>query len=419
MTKWMLSAALTVSAIFVSTQTIALQLSQYSATQVQKANELALLDKLPQAIEVLERIDSSRPYDKAYINRMKGIIYWQSGELNKALSAVKTAVEIHAFDDEQQWISQKMLADLYFNQQDFAHAIKEYQALTINVPALQKQDGVWLALAEAHYQLAHWDKVVIAIKQYQAHQGQMQVRHYSLLASALIQQKKWQQALPVMKKIIELEPTEYQGWRRLAALEMRLKQEKKALHTLALAKLNGIKLTASDLRLLAHLYAKNGMPELGAKTLAEISPSEMASAKLSEGKDKGKRHNKDEKQAERILLVQQARYWQLAKEWNKAIKAWRQAATFDPQYHWSVAQIYLQNKSYDKALAEIAKVPNLSQEMRLASVRANYQLGDYHSALKLAKSLKDKMDTKAQNQQIEQWIDYLSRLATQADKQSA
>lgn len=180
---------------------------------------------------------------------------------------------------------------------------------------------------------------------------------------------------------------------QLASLELRTDQKKEALGTLALARLKGVTFNDQDLRLLAQLYAQNGIPERAAKILAERS-------------DAGQNVQ---------IITEQAIYWQRAKEWDEALQGWKLAARSDGKYHWQVAQILLQQGEYRQALTELDKVKGRQSQVALARTRAFYKLNKLDSAIAQAKSA----DNLSPSREAKGWIKYLTQLCDLQQKQHA
>lgn len=174
---------------------------------------------------------------------------------------------------------------------------------------------------------------------------------------------------------------------------MRVGQDKEALDTLSLAKLNQLALTQNDRRILAQLYAKRGVPERAA---LEISELENASSDVK-------------------LLVEQAVYWQSAKEWSKAIEVWRQAAQLDKDYHWNVAQLMVQQGHYQQALPVLNKVEGHKEQVALAKTRVLFKLNRVEDALIEAK----RAEQIEPSSQAKSWIRYLTQVRKMADSPSS
>lgn len=373
--------------ILVSMNTsLASELSQYTAVRVQKAHQLAQDEKVSEAITALEELDISREYDKAFVARMLGVFYWQDGQVKSAIKQLTYAVESGLLVDEQAWITQRMLADVLLNEQQFRSALPHYYQLVKSVPETQKEDELWMRIAQSHYQLEQWKKTLSALKRYDTYNHPDELGPLSLKLGAQLQLKQWKNAIPTLERLIVLQPEKLNWWRQLVSIQLRLERNKAALNTLSLAKLQGLELSQSDKRLLAQLYAKRGVPERAAIELSELKDVDS-----------------DEQ-----LLAEQATYWQLAKEWDKSISIWSKAAEINPKYHWNVAQLMVQEGYYQKALKELDRVKGQDKQadVALARVRVLYKLNQLESALIQAKRAENLETSK----EAKGWIKYLTQL---------
>ncbi|NOH63395.1 tetratricopeptide repeat protein [Vibrio sp. RE88] len=379
-----------IALLLASPLTAAQELTQYTAVRVQKANELAQEEQLKEAITLLKEIDISRDYDKAFVARMLAVFYWQDGNTKQAISKMEYAVESGLLRDEQAWISQRMLADLYLNDQQFAKALKHYYQLVKSVPETQKAQDLWLRIAQSHYQLEQWDKVVPAVDKYLKVEKKEILQPLSLKLGAQLELKRWSAAIPTLELLISIQPEKLSWWRQLVGLQMKVGKDKEALDTLALAKINGLPLSQSDRRMLAQMYAKRGIPERAAIEISEL----------------------DEAQTDVQLLSEQATYWQLAKEWDKSLSIWKLAAKKDAKYNWSVAQLMVQQGYYKDSLSVLDKVKGRDADVALAKTRALYKLNLLEKALVQAK----RANNIEPSSQAKSWIKYLSQLRAAAQQ---
>ncbi|MCG9683008.1 hypothetical protein L1D31_10525 [Vibrio sp. Isolate23] len=377
--------------LLASPMLLAQELTQYTAVRVQKANELAQQEQLKEAIAVLKDIETSRDYDKAFVARMLAVFYWQDGNTKQAISKMEYAVESGLLRDEQAWVSQRMLADLYLNDQKFAKALEHYYPLVKSVPETQKAQDLWLRIAQSHYQLSQWEKVVSAADQYMKVEKKRLLQSLSLKLGAQLELKRWSAAIPTLEQMITIQPDKLSWWRQLVGLQMRIGKDKEALDTLALAKLNDLPLSQSDRRMLAQMYAKRGIPEKAAIEISEL----------------------DEADTDVQLLSEQATYWQLAKEWDKSLSIWKLAAKKDAKYHWSVAQLMVQQGYYKDSLSVLDKVKGRDADVALAKTRALYKLNQLDKALVQAK----RANNIEPSSQAKSWIKYLSQLREVSQQQ--
>ncbi|HCH0794651.1 tetratricopeptide repeat protein [Vibrio parahaemolyticus] len=379
MKKFLITTLLSLTAA----SAIAQELSQYTASRVQRAHSLAQEEKLKEAISTLESLDLSRGYDQAFVARMLGIFYWQNEQVKPAIKQLDFAVSSGLLQDEQAWQTRKMLADILLNEQQFAKALPHYYELSKAVPKNQKAHEVWLRIAQSHYQLSQWNKVLSAMGRYEKFGQPDELGPLSIKLSSELELKKWQPAIVTIKRLIAIEPKRVEWWRQLVALHLRVDDSKRALDAMALAKLQGVALSQDDFKLLAQLYAKRGIPERAALIMEQLEDLNVDSQ----------------------LKAQQATYWQMAKEWDKSIDSWRIAAKLDSKYYWNYSQLLVQQGHYQQALAALDKVKGRNADVALIKTRAYYKLNRLDDALANAKRANE---IKPSNQ-AKSWVKYLTQ----------
>lgn len=379
MKKFLITTLLSLTAA----SAIAQELSQYTASRVQRAHSLAQEEKLKEAISTLESLDLSRGYDQAFVARMLGIFYWQNEQVKPAIKQLDFAVSSGLLQDEQAWQTRKMLADILLNEQQFAKALPHYYELSKAVPKNQKAHEVWLRIAQSHYQLSQWNKVLSAMGRYEKFGQPDELGPLSIKLSSELELKKWQPAIVTIKRLIAIEPERVEWWRQLVALHLRVDDSKRALDAMVLAKLQGVALSQDDFKLLAKLYAKRGIPERAALIMEQLEDLNVDSQ----------------------LKAQQATYWQMAKEWDKSIDSWQIAAKLDSKYYWNYSQLLVQQGHYQQALAALDKVKGRNADVALIKTRAYYKLNRLDDALANAKRANE---IKPSNQ-AKSWVKYLTQ----------
>ncbi|OQK22991.1 hypothetical protein XM70_c20014 [Vibrio parahaemolyticus] len=379
MKKFLITTLLSLTAA----SALAQELSQYTASRVQRAHSLAQEEKIKEAISTLESLDLSRGYDQAFVARMLGIFYWQNEQVKPAIKQLDFAVSSGLLQDEPAWQTRKMLADILLNEQQFAKALPHYYELSKAVPKNQKAHEVWLRIAQSHYQLSQWNKVLSAMGRYEKFGQPDELGPLSIKLSSELELKKWQPAIVSIKRLIAIEPERVEWWRQLVALHLRVDDSKRALDSMALAKLQGVALSQDDFKLLAKLYAKRGIPERAALIMEQLEDLNVDSQ----------------------LKAQQATYWQMAKEWDKSIDSWQIAAKLDSKYYWNYSQLLVQQGHYQQALAALDKVKGRNADVALIKTRAYYKLNRLDDALANAKRANE---IKPSNQ-AKSWVKYLTQ----------
>ncbi|MUJ36563.1 tetratricopeptide repeat protein [Aliivibrio fischeri] len=362
------------------------ELSKYTANKVQRAQSLQQQEKLNEAIEVLGGVNTSKAYDKAFVARMLGVFYWENNQKSLAIKNLDYAVSSGELKDIQAWVTERMLADLLLMDQQYQKALPHYYQLVKSIPKNEKGKELWLRIAQIHYQLSEFSSTLKAIQRYESYRQPDSLTPLSLKFGSQVQLKQWKPVIPTLERLIVLEPEKLTWWRQLVTAHLQLHQTKQALSVLVLADRKGLLLPEQDIMLLAQLYAKQGIPEQAAITLKRLSKA-----------------NTDVD-----LLVEQAVYWQQAKEWQQSILYWGKAAKVSPRYYWQEAQLLLQQKEYQLALASLAKVkdPKKKQAVLLAQAKAYYKLNRIEESLIKAKKANDITSTN----ETKGWVNYLSNL---------
>ncbi|WP_341664259.1 hypothetical protein [Vibrio sp.] len=380
-----------ITVCLMSSLAVSAELSRYTAGRLQQANQLAQDEKLKQAITVLRETNTSFDYDKAFVARVMAVFYWQDGQTKHAIEQMEYAVSSGLLKDEQAWVSERMLADLYLTERQFKQALKHYYQLVEMVPKAHQKNDIWLRIAQSHYQLEQWRDVVVSAKRYLNEDVQDRLQPLSVMLGAQLALNLPHDAIITLGQLIDIEPKKLQWWRQLSTLQMQVGQEKKALGTLSLAKLNGLALSQNDRRILAQLYAKQGIPERAA---LEISQLEDAQADIQ-------------------LLVEQATSWQLAKQWDTAISVWKKTVQKAPKYNWNLAQLLIQQGYYKESISVLDKVEGRQAAVALAKTRVFYKLDQLDKALSQAKQA-ERLEPSSQ---AKGWIKFLSQLGAVSKRQ--
>lgn len=418
-----------------------LQLTQFIAGKIQAAQALQQQDRYSDAIALLAELTPRQEYDKAFVERVLGIFHWQQENTEQAVKYLSSAVESQLLPTEQTWMTRRMVADILLSQQQYKLALPHYYILVsdytlVNSVLINKAlankvlintavnnhnnseqissqhnrktsnikqtefTELWLRIAQTHYQQREWNKVLSAVNSYaELNTNGDQVQALNLQLTAQSQLQRWPAAINTLERIIAIQPGKLLWWQQLAGLQLRTAQPQAALSTLILAKRQGLELSVRERRTLAQLYAQQGIPEQAALELASLAEDTA---------DNNERE---------MLLAEQARYWQMAKEWSNAINIWRDViylAGLDAgQYRWPLAQLLLQQGRYESALVELkhrqiqqGKNKNQQAKIELAKVRAYYKLAQFDRAITHAK-LAQHISPSASAQG---WIQYLRQM---------
>ncbi|EHZ2653691.1 tetratricopeptide repeat protein [Vibrio vulnificus] len=358
--------------------------SQYTARVMQNAQQLADNDALADAIAKLNSAEVSRPDDVAALSKLLGIYYWQAEQFTRSIASLEKALSFELFTFEEEWVTRRMLTQLYLTQGDYKKAIPQLNKLLKQVPENESAAEIWRYLAQAQYSVENWRETIAATKGFQRVEKKPDTTILSLALAAHVQLEQWKSVIPLAKLLIALEPSNKNWWLQAYNAYLNLGQEKSALDMLTLIELQGLELNEAETKSLAYLYAAQGIYQKAAQTLARIENSQQ-----------------DPK-----LIKLQAQYWQAAKEWQQALKLWQRLAKQESQYQWEVAILENQLQRYQQVLISLAEMDNPQRQFdaQLLKINALYRLERIDQAYAQAK----KADALRSTKQTQNWLKFLS-----------
>ncbi|MFD2179559.1 tetratricopeptide repeat protein [Veronia pacifica] len=338
-----------------------------------------------QAIEILKNTPIKTPYERAIVNRVMGVFYYQIGDIRQAISTLSDAADSGELKKEQWRKVQRTIADLLLSTGQYAEALQRYYPLVSGDVSSIEVDEVWYRIGQSHYQLSEWDKSLNALARIQQEDKKQSKPVLSLKLGAQLELKHWRQTIPLLDKLISVEPDNSVWWRHLTSVYQRLGKRKDLLKTLVLMERQGTVLSAQEWRVMSQLYAENGLPDKAATALKKLTNKQLIIRDI----------------AARAVFLQEA------KEWKKAIAQWKLAAEKDSQYYWPLAQLQIQQTDYRSAINSLKKVekPVRQGEIEMAMMMAYERLGELDAAYQHASIAHDI----APSDQTAKWLTYLNR----------
>lgn len=352
--------------------------------QVASAFELYELGKSSQALSKISKIRPRSAFDKAYIYRFKGNLFWEAGKEKKAIQALKIAISDNALADKEQLQSQRMLADLYLNQKQTVAAIRLYKLIISKQPSAE----LYKHLAIAYYQKKSWSKLVDATHNAIRLSSEFNQSVHILQLSALYELKDYKRASKTLLILTKHDPTTKRWWMQLASTYRLLKQDKKALAIYELAYQQGFMSSSSEIKRLATFRASLGVP--------------YQAALLLESAIRNKQVRGNAKSYKMLAM-----FWQAAREHDKAQQYWGKSAAITGNATHYLTQVQLLHLlgRYDKMLTVLALIKSdnitLQGKVALTQVQALFELKKYQQAKRIANASVDNPSCK---KRALQWV---------------
>lgn len=284
-------------------------LSERVGKKIAKIYDLYAADQIDEAITLALAVKAKKPYDKAYISRFLGSMYaGQKGKGKTSIKYLQMAVDADILSTSEHSASIRTLADLQMQEKMFNKAIANYKSW-MNFTG--KQDaGVWVRIGHAYMELKQLDKVIGPADKAIALYKDPNKNPYLLKLGSYFERKQYKNAIKVSETLVQLFPEDKKYWVQLGQFYMVNEQYDKALATMHIAYINGYLKTASQIKVLAQLYANNNIPHRSALVLEKFIKTGLIDS--------------DER-----MLKTLAGSWHQAKELKKAIKYYGQAAAVE------------------------------------------------------------------------------------------
>lgn len=336
--------------------------------KVAKAFEAYSADDVDGALVILNEIDASKDYDKAFVSFFTGQMYAMKGDAAKAIEYLKAALVPDILNEADQGNTLKLVADLQMQEEAFEDAVKHYYAW---MEFTGKEDGdVWTRIANAYYAMKKLDKVVSPADKAIAAYGEKHNKNpYILKMTSFYERKMFKDAVKVLEVAVQLFPETKQFWVQLGQFYALVENYPKALATFDLAYKQGYLEKESELKLLASLYQQSDIPYSAALILEKhIGTGEI------------KRDDTN--------VVSLANAWHAAQHIDKAAKYYGELAkmTNDAKYYSKQGNLLKQDEQFKSAVVALNKAIELGvkDEGRayMSLAEAHFYLQDYKEAYK-------------------------------------
>lgn len=162
-------------------------------------------DNIDGALTILHEIPVENDFDNAYVQRFIGVMYAVKGDNNKAIDALKIAIEAGVLKRTAQGESLKLLADLQFKNKVYKDAIVTYQKW---MDTTGKEDAAtFVKIASAYTELQQQYKVIAsANKAIKAYGNKQIISPYILKINAFFYNKNYIRALEVAEVALQIFP---------------------------------------------------------------------------------------------------------------------------------------------------------------------------------------------------------------------
>ncbi|WP_333607878.1 hypothetical protein [Arsukibacterium sp.] len=224
---------------------------------VTRAFELYSEEKIDEALALLMDLRPGNDFDTAFVNRFIGNLY-ATKDAKQAIKYLELSVkpDVMSFGDQAQAL--KLLGDLQSMEGMHRAAIQSYQNWMRFTG--ERDSDVYLRIANAHYQMQEYDKVIAPADNAIRYAREPNKQHYMLKMGAFYEARNYVKTVETVETMVQLFPEERSYWVYLGNFYTLLEEYSKSLSAFQIAYANGYLESEAELKLLGQMYANNNIP---------------------------------------------------------------------------------------------------------------------------------------------------------------
>ena len=334
----------------------------------------------------------NKPYDNALVRQQISNLYASKKDWAKALQHAKASLEKEVLPASQELQLRNNIMYFYMAAENYSKALEA--AVDYFKYAPEPSADNFATFAYVHHQAGKVKESLCPMNQAMEMSKDVKKTWYDFLYSVHAELDDFEGAATVLMEALPKYPDTKIYWQQLPQLYLKLGRDADALAFMELAYKKGLLEKEADLKNLAALYGQFDAPYKAASLMTES---------LKKGTIKADERN----------WKATGQNWSLAKEYEKAIDAYGEAAKFvsDGTYFQYQGEIYTELEKWKEAASAFSKAlekGGLKDPGRtyLSLGISNYNAGNINSAL--ANLEKATQYDKARNQAA-QWIQFINQ----------
>ena len=255
--------------------------------KLNEAIEALNAQKYDEAKAILSKLNMEKlsPYEQSRVYQILASIAGAKTDYDGVRKNMQAAIATGGLNEEEQQEARYQIAQMYIAQehwQEGINALNEWFQTAVN-----PNSTAYYLLAVSYYQLKKLDQALTPAQKAVDLAETPRESWLQLLLALRIEKEQYDEAIPLLKRLIMADPTKKNYWVQLSAVNRQLERYDDSLAVLEVANMAGLLTTDSDLRPLTDLEAFVGIPYRSASNLdkfiakGSIKPDEKAYERLA------------------------------------------------------------------------------------------------------------------------------------------
>ncbi len=240
-----------------------------TAAKLEQAVEHLQAERWGQAREILEPLHQKRqlsPYESARVERMLAAAAQGEAQYDEARRHLGEAIASGGLSEGELADARFSIAQLFMAEERWQAGIEALRAWMAS--GAKPEAHAYYLLAAAHYRLGQSAQAVEAAQRAVDLQVRPDEAQLGLLASLRLEREEWAQAAPLLARLVGLAPAKKLYWTQLSSVLWAQGKSDEALAVMQLAYAGGSLTEPDELRRLADLLLRAGVPRRAAEVLA-------------------------------------------------------------------------------------------------------------------------------------------------------
>lgn len=349
---------------------------------IAKAYELYNAGDVKGAIALLEPVQPTADFDKAYVWKFLGQMLLDKDQ-SRALSLLEKAakLDVLSFNDQRDLLKTvgelNMMAGKYEQALNYFNKWMDFTG--------EKDATVELRIANCYYQMKQYAKVIAPADRAIAALPKPSKDPYTMKFAAYYELKQIKKAIEVLETLLTLFPAEKQNWVYLGQFYLMDEQPEKALAIFDLAYKQGLLKTENEIKNLANLYNQGNLPYYAASLLEKHMNAGLLKKDRTNLMSIGTSYNASRE------FAKAAKYFGILGELEKDGEAYRRQGESLSMIDKHGDAIVAFNKALDLGVKERGKVHGLMiasyfYQGKMREAHQQVQLARQHGQEKMANS---------------------------------